>query len=36
VVNFVAPTELKDKLVGKLVDVRITEVMHYSLKGSLA
>ena len=35
VVNFVAPTELKDKLVGKLVDVRITEVMHYSLKGSL-
>ena len=35
VVNFEAPTELKDKLVGKLVDVRITEVMHYSLKGSL-
>jgi len=35
VVNFVAPTELKGKLVGKLVDVRITEVMHYSLKGSL-
>jgi tRNA-2-methylthio-N6-dimethylallyladenosine synthase len=35
VVNFEAPTELKDKLVGKLVDVCITEVMHYSLKGSL-
>ena len=35
VVNFVAPPEAVGKLVGKLVDVRITEVMHYSLKGSL-
>ena len=35
VVNFVAPPEALGKLVGKLVDVRITEVMHYSLKGSL-
>ncbi len=35
VVNFEAPPEALGKLVGKLVDVRITEVMHYSLKGSL-
>jgi tRNA-2-methylthio-N6-dimethylallyladenosine synthase len=35
VVNFMAPPEAVGKLVGKLVDVRITEVMHYSLKGSL-
>ena len=35
VVNFMAPPEAVGQLVGKLVDVRITEVMHYSLKGSL-
>ncbi len=35
VVNFAAPAERAAQLVGQLVDVRVTEALHYSLRAEL-
>ena len=36
VIHFTAPDQNIENLIGQMVDIRITEVLNYTLRGELA